>query len=295
MGSVHLVGRWDPAYPDAVARALAMTARRDPSAVRVIELFDPKPGAPVVDLCLGERDLAEVVAALHWADEVHVHRVHPDLAVRCLPEVKDDVLSDKTLVVHPPWPELSAPLRERQGRLTAWPGPTRVVEPAPLIDVDDPQLLPRPSGAEPIQRDDGRWLATVALAESLTDRDRSALAHCVPAASRPGELVVETLVEGRVDAAERSEIRRTCQAVVAPPVGFDTTVLEALLQGLPIVMLGERRADGPPDVVWAGRRDPVERACACIRAWGSTWARGEAVPVDLDARRAWITAFRGRI
>lgn len=302
MAILHLVPRPRPDEPSALARALADAPWTGPDADagRVIELFEPTPTATVVDLSLADRDVPEIVALLHQCTEVHVHGVHPQVAVNCLPEVRPAVLTSVALVVHGP----IAPLVRALPRESKWPGPMRAdalaaaalgddVEHAPLrvaIDPTDAVLLPRACGAVPLELDDGSTLAVVGLVAELPEAVRIPLRFAIEALNRPS-FRVEVCDEATVPVDERLARRRALQAVVLPDQpgpGWSREMLESVAQGLPIIVLGESRPDAPPGVLFAGPRADHDRCVACMRAWISTWAHGHAVPVNAGARAAWL-------
>ncbi len=302
MAILHLVPRPRPDEPSALARALADAPWTGPDtdAGRVIELFEPTPTATVVDLSLADRDVPEIVALLHQCTEVHVHGVHPRIAVNCLPEVRPAVLTSVALVVHGP----IAPLVRALPRESKWPGPVRAdalaavvlgddAEDAPLraaIDPTDAVLLPRACGAVPLELDDGSTLAVVGLVAELPEAVRIPLRFAIEALNRPS-FRVEVCDEATVPVDERLARRRALQAVVLPDQpgpGWSREMLESVAQGLPIIVLGESRPDAPPGVLFAGPRADHDRCVACMRAWISTWAHGHAVPVNAGARAAWL-------
>ncbi|MBX7083679.1 MAG: hypothetical protein K1X88_31005 [Nannocystaceae bacterium] len=296
---LHLVARPDPVAPSATARDLGASAS---TGARVLELFDPRPGAPVVDLSLAERDVAEIASVLHATDEIHLHGVHPRVALRCLPGVRDALLDGIALVVHG-----EVPLPREDGRTLAWPGPVRcdptaaavlgvpALAPAAfVIDPHAPELLPRACGPIPLATDDGGRLAVVSLGAGLEASACAYLRLELPALSRP-EVRIEVHLEQDAPLSERAALRRAAQAVLLGPQdprALDRAFLEALLQGLPIAVLGDRFDDPPPDVVFLGASRDSARAITIVRAWTSAWARGDAPAVDVAARRAYVLARR---
>ncbi|MFO0634023.1 MAG: hypothetical protein U0168_14350 [Nannocystaceae bacterium] len=296
---LHLVARPDPVAPTAIARDLGNAG--SPGA-RVLELFDPRPGAIVVDLSLAERDVAEIASVLHATDEIHLHGVHPRVALRCLPGVRDALLDGIALVVHG-----EVPLPREDGRTIAWPGPVRC-DPAAaatlgvpalartslVIDPHAPELLPRACGPIPLATDDGGRLAVVSLGPGLDASSCAYLRLELQALSRP-EVRIEVHLEEDAPVAERATLRRAAQAVLLgpqDPAALDRAFLEALLQGLPIAVLGDRIDDPPPGVVFLGASRDSARAITVVRAWASAWARGEAPVLDVEARRAYVLARR---
>jgi hypothetical protein len=303
---LHLVPRPRPEEPSALARALADAPWCGPEAdtARVIELFEPTPQMVVVDLSLAERDVPEIVALLHQCTEVHVHGVHPSLAVQCLPDVKAAVLTGVALVVHGP----IAPLSRAPANRRPWPGPVRadVLATAALdetvdeattcvaIDPVDPVLTPRACGPVPLDLDDGSTLAVVGLVADISEGVRFQLRFAIEALNRPG-VRVEVCDESTVPIGERLARRRALQAVIVPEQpapGWSRAMLESVAQGLPVVVLGETRSDAPPGVLFTGVRDDHDRCVACLRAWASTWAHGHAVPIDAHGRTSWLDRIR---
>jgi len=309
---LHLVPRHRPEEPSTLARALAETPWTGPDADagRVLELFEPNAGAPVVDLSLAERDVPEVVALLHQCREIHVHGLHPRIAMQVLPDVRASVLAGVTLVVHGPVAPILRELPRSQDRPTVWPGPVRTdalaratlgesLDPAPYEPVDemqvldpaDPSLLPRACGAIPIFLDDGTTLAVVGLVADIPDGVRIQLRFAIESLNRPS-FRVEVCDEATIPPAERLARRRALQAVVLPDQPADAwarAMLESVAQGLPILVLGPPRADAPPGVLFTGTRDDHDRCVACLRSWVSTWAHGRAIPIDAEARAAWLS------
>jgi hypothetical protein len=306
---LHLVPRLRPEEPSALARSLAETPWNGPDAdsERVIELFEPSPNMVVVDLSLADRDVPEIVALLHQCREVHVHGVHPKLAMHCLPDVRPKVLEGVALVVHGP----IAPLVREPPRSLVWPGPVRAdaLAAAVLGDVDetttptlvaldlaDAMLLPRACGPIPLTLDDGTTLAVVGLVADLSDGVRIQLRFAIEALNRPS-FRVEVCDEITVPLGERLARRRALQAVVVPDQpgpGWSRAMLESVAQGLPIIVLGAPRSDAPPGVLFTGLRDDHDRCVACLRAWTSRWAHGHAVPIEAKARAAWLKAQTGQ-
>lgn len=311
MAILHLVPRPRPEEPSALARALAEAPWSGPEADadRVIELFEPTPTAAVVDLSLAERDVPEIVALLHQCTEVHVHGVHPKLAMHCLPDVRPAVLAGVALVVHGPITPLARELPSMRDRPSVWPGPVRVDALASevlgddteiaatsptTIDLADAALLPRACGPAPLILDDGSTLAVVGLVAEIPDSERIQLRFAIEALNRPS-FRVEICDEARVPAGERLARRRALQAVVLPDQPGPTwsrAMLESVAQGLPIIVLGEARPDAPPGVLFTGVRTDQDRCVACMRAWTSMWAHGRAVAIDGNARAQWLKQQR---
>lgn len=303
---LHLVPRPHGAEPSALARDLASAPWSDPSTiVRVLELFDARGGVSAVDLSLAERDVPEIAALLHAVTELHLHGIHPQIALRCLPDVKPAVLAGIRVVVHGP----VSPPRARPGEvivewptavmsdLAAGPGLGRSGPWIPnqvFVDLDAPELLPRACGAIPLVVDGCCHLAVVCLSESLDDAVREHLRLEFAALTRP-EVRVEVYDEGEVPMPDRAARRRAASAVVTthdPSSPWPRTFVEAMAQGLPLVVLGAAPPAAPTGVVFTGHRDDVDRALACVRSWVASWAVGEAPAVDLGARRQWLIERR---
>ena len=300
---LHLVPRPDAAAPAPVAERLLETASPE-REVRVVELFDAPAGANIVDLTLADRHTAEVTAALHWADEVHAHGVHPVAVLDALPYVRKEVLGATSLVLHGPW---RARIRSARtsARLHKWPGrvfrdqradpklcpvDSTLIEFGPVLDRNDPRMLPRAVGPRPMRLEDGPMLALVGLSKDLPDADRRALRHALATVSRPS-MRIEVMDEADVPRVERAETRRALQAYVVPEItslGWQRSTLEAVAQGLPLVVLGASVDDPPPGAVFTSVREPVDKAVSCIRSWATAWAKGDPAPVDLSGRRDWL-------
>jgi len=300
---VHLVSRPAHAQPSALARDLANAPWASSPTVRVIELFEPRAGVETVDLTLAERDVPEIVAVLHDAAELHLHGIHPRIALRHLPDVRRSVLAGIPLIVHGPVATTVAPVGE-----SSWPGemladasaagtldvaantPDRI-----FIDTDAPDLLPRACGALPLVLDDCGRLAVVCLAESIDDGMRQHLRIEIEALTRP-EVRVEVYDESEVAPRDRAARRRAASAVLTaqdPGTPWPRTTIEAIVQGVPLVVIGEGPADAPRGVVFTGRRDDVDRALACVRSWAASWAIGEAPEVDHQGRLRWLAERKG--
>lgn len=300
---VHLVARPVSAQPSALARDLANTPWASSPTVRVIELFEPRPGVETVDLTLAERDVPEIVAVLHDAAELHLHGIHPKVALRQLPDVRRSVLAGIPLIVHGPVGAGITPVGE-----TSWPGSMQVDASAAahldiaanapdriFIDIDAPDLLPRACGALPLVLDDCGRLAVVCLADSIDDGMRQHLRIEIEALTRP-EVRVEVYDESEVEPRDRAARRRAASAVLTahtPGAPWSRAALEAIVQGVPLVVIGEGPDDAPRGVVFTGRRDDVHRALACVRSWAASWANGEAPEVDRLGRMRWLAERRG--
>jgi len=285
---------------------------------RVVELFEAARNAALIDLSLAERDVPEVIAALHWAEEVHAYGIHPELVLRVLPAVREEALRKTTLVFHGSWAPLPETLRSLAvTRLSRWPGPARydargdVEDIRPLVDGPiecfppteflDPhraELLPRICGARPIRLDDGRWLATVMLSAGLEETLRKSLQHLLPTVGLSG-VIVQTCDEASESRGEWAEMRRAVQAYIAP-ARFSYELLEATLQEIPIIALESpgvsesNLEDLPPDAVRLGGRGNVgDRVVSCVRSWVSRWAEGQAGPVDPVGRKVFTERWLG--
>jgi hypothetical protein len=297
---LHIVARTNPLEPSPLARDLAATPWKHATTVRVLELVDPRPGATLVDLSLNERDIPELTALLHVAEEVHVHGVHPAVVMRALPAVRPAVLAGIAMIVHGPIPAI----RASDVEIPTWPGAVShdaraqasLEPPATLaalgiyLDLHAPDLLPRACGPLPLVLDEGGRLAVVCLGEGLSEPTRASLRIGLEALSRP-ELRIEVYEEAEHPCRDRAARRRSVQAVVVSANDVDTdarSYLEALAQALPVIVLGRVAHELPPGVVPTGERDEVERCIACIRAWGTAWSSGEATHVDAVGRRRWL-------
>jgi hypothetical protein len=298
---LHVVPRPDASAPDALAEQLLETAG-PASAVRVLELFDAPLGARVVDLTLADRHAGELAAALHWADEVHAHGVDPRIVLDNLPYVRPETLSATTLVLHGPWRASTRTSTRTSARLGTWPGrwarnrfadpgacpaDATVIDFPPLVDRQDPRLLPRALGPRPLRLQDDRHLAIVGLSADLSDKHRIALGNLL-ATTSTRDVQIEVVDEAHTPAHQRAEARRVFQAFVVPAfeAKWRRTTLEALVQGLPLLVLGTSVHDAPPGVTFVG--ETTDTAVACMRAWMRRWTAGQAALDDLDARGAWL-------
>jgi hypothetical protein len=280
---LHIVARTHVAEPSPLARDLAATPwdGKQTTTVRVLELFDPRGSAPVVDLAISERDIPEITALLHVVGEIHVHGIHPRTVMRALPAVRPAVLAGIAMTLHGPIPDA----RSGDPELT-WPGPIADATPAPVpIDLHAPDLLPRACGPLPLVLDEGGRLAVICLGEGVPEAARAQLRYSLEALSRP-EVRIEVYDECDHPLHDRAARRRCAQAVVMPASTSPRAYFEAIAQGLPVVVLGN--VDAAPGVVCVGERDDVERCIACIRAWANAWAGGEAANVDAIARKRWL-------
>jgi hypothetical protein len=281
---LHIVARTHAAEPSPLARDLAATPW-GAATVRVLELFDARGAATVVDLSLGERDIPEITALLHVVGEIHVHGIHPRTVLRALPAVRPAVLAGIAMTLHGPIPDA----RPGDPEL-AWPGPLADATPELVrIDLHAPDLLPRACGALPLVLDEGGRLAVVCLGEGLSEAARAQLRYGLEALSRP-EVRIEVYDECDHPLRDRAARRRSAQAVVLPSTATPRAYLEAIAQGLPVIVLGQHTTEPAPGVVCVGERDDVERCIACIRVWANAWAGGEAANVDTIARRRWLAA-----
>lgn len=316
---LHVVVRPPQGGPLALARDLASEPWSPAGARhRVIELFDPRANQTAVDLTLGERDLPEISALLHEASELHLHRIHPKVAMRCLPEVRRAVLCGVALVVHGPVtrPNDDSPLA------SIWPGPIMLdaraadldatvprVPSRTVIDLEVAEVLPRACGPVPQVIGEQDHLAMVCLGETIPDAVRGQLRIELAALSRPG-IRIECYDEGEVPREERSVRRRAACAYVTA-VDADAPhrdLVEAIAQAVPVLALCETAPGGGPSggtptgaITYITGNHPVDRVLAMIRSWLPRWAEGEAPAgvVDANARREWLdrncglTASRG--
>lgn len=288
---VHVVSRSASAQPSPLARDLANAPWAATPTVRVIELFEPRPGVETVDLTLAERDVPEIVAVLHDAAELHLHGIHPRVALKHLPDVRRSVLAGIPLIVHGPVTSAVAPVGT-----SSWPAEmaANTIDRI-FIDIDAPDLLPRACGAVPLVLDDCGRLAVVCLTESIDDSTREHLRIELESLSRP-EIRVECYDESEVAPRDRAARRRAASAVVTahdPSQPWSRTTIETIVQGVPLVVIGEGPADAPKGVVFTGKRDDVHRALACVRSWSASWANGEAPEVDHTGRLRWLAERRG--
>lgn len=281
----------------------------DGHVVRVLEAYIAPPGAEIADLALSERELPEVVSVLHQADEVHVHGMPLELALNLIPYVKPEVLTDTPLYLHGPWPELVRSPRYDATRLQSWPGPVHYDPagaatpeakgtPATIanelwIDPSDATLLPRAGGAVPHVIDGGHGCVCAVTAD-VDAAIREQLAIELARLSTP-RLRIEVLDEALLPQAQRAPIRRVTQvAIVDAGINRATltlrATLEAIAQGLPLIIVGERPADAPEDAVWIERRSPQAVALACVDAitpWLTAWHDGRAA-IKTSSARAWL-------
>lgn len=272
--------------------------------MRVIELFEPRPGVEIIDLTLADRDMPEIVAVLHDASELHLHGVHPKVALRQLPDVRRSVLAGIPLIVHGPITASAVTVDDKP----MWPGPLRADTRAAMqlgvdsdvpdrvfIDMDAPDLLPRACGPVPLVLDDCGRLAVVCLAESLDDAARRHLRLELEALTRP-EVRVEVYDEAEVAIRDRAARRRAASAVITAHDAkepWPRATMEAIVQGLPVVVIGMGPEQAPRGIVFTGVRDDVHRALACVRSWVASWAIGEAPDVDHVGRLRWLAERLG--
>jgi hypothetical protein len=302
---LHVVPRPDATRPEPFAEQLLEGGGPDRS-VRVLELFDAPIGAQVVDLTLADRHAGELAAALHWADEVHAHGIDPRIILDNLPYVRPDALEATKLVLHGPWRTSTRTTTRTSARLGTWPGRwarTRQTDPdacpadatildfPPLVDRQDPRLLPRALGPRPLRLQGDRYLAIVGVSADLGELDRQDLRRELSELSRP-EVQIEVVDETETPANERAEARRVFQAFIVPacaPPHWRRTTLEALVQALPVVVLGPSIDDPPPGAVFVG--ESIAQAIVCVRTWTMRWAAGEAAPSAHDERMEWLDAL----
>jgi len=283
---LHIVARPNATEPSPLARDLAASGTEE-TTVRVLELFDPRTNAPVVDLALTERDIPEITALLHVIRELHVHGVHPRTVMRLLPAVRPAALSGTSMILHGP-----IPAARESDPDASWPGLISDEAPESMpIDLHAPDLLPRACGPLPLVLDEGGRLAVVCLGEGLSEGARAQLRFGLEALSRP-EVRIEVYDECDHPLHDRAARRRSAQAVVLPELNSRAYV-EAIAQGLPVVLLGPPAQDLPSGVVCVGEREDVARCIACIRVWANAWAGGEAANVDNASRRRWLARRTG--
>ena len=305
VASLHLVQRATAELPHEQYYDLLELAD-----TRVLELFDAQRTVPTIDLTLAERDMPEVVAAIHWADEIHVHGIHPELVLRVLPVVRDDVLRTKTLVFHGGWAPIPAIRDLHVTRLQQWPGSARhdgrgtpediaarvlgnveLELPVEFVDPHRASVVPRACGPAPIPLPDGRSLATVNLSASLEENVRRTLQDLLP---RLGSttLVVQVADETDTPAAERAEARRAAQGFISPGV-ISHEFLEACLQGVPMLALAAAESlELPEDITRVDAGDLLEDAVRnTVGSWSTWWTKGEAAPTDTDARNTFASRY----
>jgi len=282
-------------------------------AARVVELFEATLKSVVADLSLAERDRAEFTAALHWANEVHAHGIHPEVVLRVLPLVRPEVLHHTTLFLRGPWLPLRRLGETEAARLHKWPGvvktdgrgeledvraiadgPIETFQPRSTLDLARPSLLPRACGAEPTQLPDGRWLVVVAMGAQLDDGLRHELVQAVPNFLHPS-VVLEARDEQVMPRWEWSDARRVAQVYVTTgALGHE--FLEAVVQEIPIIVVDPHTTASvlaqpfPDDVAVLAGPEVVDRVISCLRSWSGFWAVGRAAPVDLRSRTAFTAA-----
>ncbi len=243
--------------------------------VRVVETFTPGQGAEMADLGLGERELPEVLTAMHAAEEIHVHGLPLKLALRVIPFVRADVLEGTTLVMHGPWPPAKKQVELDETRMQSWPGPVvydsaglRMEDPEnpeshekndPLfLDSSDAELLPVFTGDSQPRRlplgPSGITTATIYVGAgvALSVDLRGELIRMIESRSGP-KLRLECVDGDTQDPVESMLIQRICHAAIVPgcdPGGrLSWPLLAACCQGIPVLSIG-RFASGvlPPGI-----------------------------------------------
>lgn len=293
----------------------------DADVHRVIELRDPGPGIHVADLCMSERELPEVLSLLQDCERVHLHGVSPRIGLCMLPCIKPEALERTTLVVHGPWPRVTATVTEDATRLGSWPGPVVFDELArrshrddveagtPVdavtaakadpaedqlarlhVDLHAASLLPREVGPRPHDTPPGEPpLVAITLAAEFRAGVRDAILAALDELDTDG-LHVELWDERGMDPAQRSATRRHAQACIAP-VHFhwssSRVVLEAAAQRVPVLAVGEALEQVPPGVIHL--EDPAQLGEA-LGAWLAAWRQARAAPVEVDAARDWLVS-----
>lgn len=286
---------------------------------RVVELRDPSPGEHVADLCTSERELPEVVSAILAAEQVHLHGLSPRIGLHMLPYVKPELLRGTVLVVHGPWPRVTASVDADATRIGAWPGPVVFdelarrsheedlaadvpvdaatadrAEPAAdvasrlHVDVHQPALLPREEGPTPHQpRAEGRPLVVVTFAAEFGAAAREALLAALATAKLEG-LEVELWDEAGLPAGQRASLRRHAQACVAPVRFYwssSRTALEAMAQAVPLLSFGESLEPPPPGVQHFTQPTALVGE---LERWADDWRQGRPAPVDVQSGRDWL-------
>lgn len=278
---------------------------------RVIEMFDAPLVAPVADLSLAERDLPEVISAIYWAQEIHAHRLHPEMVLRGLPPLKPEELTRTPLVLHGPWTPLRQGGDPSHARLKRWPGVVKTdglgslddvhpraaqsietFKPVYALDLERADALPRACGATPIDLEDGRWQVTVIVGAQLSTALRSALLEALRDVWLP-RIVLLPIDERSMPRWKWAVVRRAAQVYITT-AKIDCELLEAAAQQIPIIIVDEEAGAGVnPEIprdefVYLQDREPVDRVLACIRSWSKRWEAGEPAMVDARARKAFL-------
>lgn len=275
--------------------------------VRVLELFEAPAGSWVADLSLAERHLSEVIAALRAASEVHLHGLNPRAFVEQMPFIPPSALEDTELVVHHPWPKLLRTEGRTSARLGEWPGPViRSIGappiqgmpstvgglPNPMFDPGDARFLPRACGAIPVPIDNGCLLARVGLDRDLGEAVRGVLHRGLEKLTSP-KVMVGPIDESAVEPILRTEVRRAYQAFIAPALEsgvWPRATLEAIAQGLPIIVIGDPIDNPPPATTFV---PDAPAAIACVASWTANWKRAESAPLDPSTRTNWLHTLIG--
>lgn len=296
---LHVFSRTDAKRPNPAAEdALELGCGK----ARVLELFEAPPGTWVTDLSLAERHLSEVVAALRAATEVHLHGVNPRAFVDQVPFIPPGALEQTQLVVHQPWPKLLRTEGRSSARLGDWPGPVSrdqgapAIEgmpstlgglPQPMFDLGDARFLPRACGAAPVPLDGGQVLARVGLDAGISEASREVLIAGAEKLSS-AKVIVSPIDEREVEPILRTEVRRAYQGFIAPELEhgiWPRATLEALAQGLPVIVIGDPIPDAPPATSFVPN---AGRALDLLTKWSSAWLRAESAPIDQSDRRVWL-------
>jgi len=291
---------------------------------RVVELRDAPGNAHVADLCTSERELPEVVSLLQCCDVVHLHGVSPRIGLHMLPCIKPTALASTTLVVHGPWPRVTATVADDPTRLPSWPGPVvfdalarrshgddleagvpvdretaskadRAEDRAAKIHIDlhDARLLPvakdDDAGPAPHRGPEDAYVVAICLSAEFGDAARDEILSALGELDTEG-LGVELWDERSFDATLRSSTRRHAHACIAPVRFFwssSRTVLEAIAQRIPVIAYGEALEAIPEGVAHA---EDANGLAAAITGFVEAWRRGRAAPANVDAARTWLCA-----
>lgn len=292
-------------------RANTIVDRSSPERpTRVCEAWNPPPTVPVADLALTEQQLPEVLTALRWADEVHFHGADMLAGLHMLPYVSPDALTGKRLVIHGPC-VAPAPVGTDATRLKEWPGPVEYDtlaggrnERAANLATDriwlDPaaaELLPSatagPEGPVPFSGE-GRRAVVLTLAAQLPEALKHRLVERLGRLDVP-QLDIEVWDEAQLARAIRPRTRRHAHGCIAAAtdgtaVLGEGTACEAMLQAIPLILLGARPSSAeqaPPGVRWIDGSEMVDACIAVLEDWIAAWTRGEPAPVDVASARDW--------
>ena len=292
-------------------RARTIVDRASPDRpTRVCEAWSPPPTVPVADLALTEQQLPEVLTALRWADEVHFHGADMLAGLHMLPYVSPEALTGKRLVIHGPC-VAPTPAAPDATRLTTWPGSVEYdtlaggrTRPAANRGVDRiwldptaPQLLPSatagPAGPVPFSGQ-GRHTVVLTLGAALPEALKQGVVEGLGRLEHP-ELDIEVWDEAQLANAIRPRTRRHAHGCIAGAsdatvVWGEGTACEAMLQAIPLILLGARPTvaePGPPGVQWVDGPDMVDACLGVLEGWVAGWTRGEPAPVDVASARSW--------